>query len=155
MPLSGYLLDANLLVLLVAGNVGTDLIDKHRRLQSYTLEDYELLIDLLGQVKRVKVTPNVLTETSNLLGQHGEPERSILFDMLRSVIEDSVEVIVSSRVASLNSHFVRLGLSDAALLEIVTADTPLLTVDLELYLAALSINTQEITAINFAHLRNL
>ena len=70
MPPSGFFLDANLFVLLVVGSVGRDLIAKHRRLRAYSAEDYEILIDLLDRVERVFVTPNTLTETSNLLAQH-------------------------------------------------------------------------------------
>ena len=153
MPPAGYFIDANLLVLLVVGSVGRDLIAKHRRLREYSVEDYETLLDLLGQVEQVFVTPNTLTETSNLLAQHGEPERSRLFDRLRFIIQESEEVVVASEVASSNSAFGRLGLTDAALLEVVTAETPLVTVDLDLYLEAL--RRGQDTALNFTHFRDL
>ena len=128
MPPSGFFLDANLFVLLVVGSVGRDLIAKHRRLRAYSAEDYEILIDLLDRVERVFVTPNTLTETSNLLAQHAEPERSRFFDRLRFIIHESEEIVVASAVASSNSAFNRLGLTDAALLEVVTPETPLVTV---------------------------
>ena len=153
MPPSGFFLDANLFVLLVVGSVGRDLIEKHRRLRAYSAEDYEILIDLLDRVERVLVTPNTLTETSNLLAQHREPERSLFFDRLRFIIHESEEIVVASAVASSNSAFNRLGLTDAALLEIVTPETPLVTVDLDLYLAA-NASGKEV-ALNFTHFRNL
>ena len=43
----GFFIDANLLVLLVVGSVGRNLIAKHRRLREYSEEDYEVLVDLL------------------------------------------------------------------------------------------------------------
>ena len=86
MAAAGLFIDANLLVLLVVGSVGRDLIAKHRRLREYTGEDYEILVDVLSRVDRVLVTPNTLTETSNLLAQHAEPERSRFFDRLRVLI---------------------------------------------------------------------
>lgn len=150
---SGYFVDANLLVLLVVGSLGRDLIAKHKRLQTYSAEDYEILISLLDPVERVLVTPNTLTETSNLLAQHAEPERSRFFERLRFIIQESKEDVVASAAASANSAFVRLGLTDAALLEAVTPDTPLVTVDLDLYLAAIE-RGQEI-ALNFTHFRDL
>lgn len=153
MPPSGYFVDANLLVLLVVGSVGRELIEKHRRLREYSAEDYEILIKLLNRVERVYVTPNTLTETSNLLAQHREPERSRFFDRLRFFIQKSKEVIVASEVASSNSAFNRLGLTDAALLEAVSPETPLVTADLKLYLAATA-GGQEV-ALNFSHYRNL
>ena len=153
MPPSGFFLDANLFVLLVVGSVDRDLIEKHRRLSAYTAEDYEILIKLLGRVERVYVTPNTLTETSNLLGQHREPERSLLFEKLRFIIQQSKEVTVASVKASSNSEFNRLGLTDAALLEAVSPETPLVTVDLNLYLAANASGRE--AALNFSHYRNL
>ena len=102
---------------------------------------------------RVYVTPNTLTETSNLLAQHREPERSRFFDRLRYIIQESEEIVVASTIASKRPEFRRLGLTDAALLEAVTADTPLLTVDLALYLAALEKDPS--SAVNFTHLQNL
>ena len=153
MPPSGYFIDANLLVLLIVGNVNRDLILKHRRLRAYTIEDYNTLLDLLNSVEQVFVTPNTLTETSNLLGQHGEPERSRLFERLYILIQESEEFVVASATAASNSEFKRLGLTDAALLELVNAETPLVTVDLSLYLAALS--KGEEVAVNFTYLRNL
>ena len=154
MPLYGYFLDSNLLVLLIVGSVGRDLISKHRRLQGYTAEDYDALLDLLERVERVFVTPNILTETSNLLGQHGEPERSYFLEALRSVIQDTEEVLVSSELAASNTEFIRLGLTDAVLLESVTEDIPLITVDSELYFAVMEKSRNAPTAVNFLRFRD-
>lgn len=150
---TGFFIDANLFVLLVVGSVGMEMIAKHRRLREYSEEDYKTLVRLLDRVDRVFVTPNTLTETSNLLAQHGDPERSRFFQMLRFVIHESEEVVVASSVASSNSEFGRLGLTDVALLEVATEETPLLTVDLDLYRAALEKGKE--TAVNFTHHRNL
>lgn len=151
MPRSGYFIDANLLVLLVAGSTSRDLIAKHRRLREYSEEDYDVLLNVIGQVKRVYVTPNTLTEASNLLSQHADPERSQMLDMLRYVIQNSEEVVVQSVNASSRSEFYRLGLTDSALLEVVSEETPVITVDLDLYLAAIQGGLEN--AVNFTHLR--
>ena len=150
---AGCYLDANLLVLLVVGATDQALIRRHRRLQAFHADDYELLVDLLGNYQQVLVTPNTLTETSNLLSQHAEPQRSRFFDTFRSLIEINKEIVVASLAASGNASFRRLGLTDAALLEVVTPDTPLITVDLDLYVAALA--KAPGAAINFTHLQNL
>ena len=150
-PPSGYFIDSNILLLLVVGRVSRELISRHRRLEGFFAEDYDILLDLLQQVRQVFVTPNTLTETSNLLGKHREPERSRLFQELRSVILDSEEVIISSATASANDVFPRLGLTDAALLEAVSADIPLLTMDHNLHQAALEAGTG--FAVNFAAFR--
>ena len=153
MPVRGCFVDANLLVLLVVGSECRDLISKHRRLEDYTAEDFDILFDLLEGADQLFVTPNTLTETSNLLGQHGEPERSLLMTRLQYLIHGSQEIVVTSVDASSNLRFEQLGLTDAALLEVVTTDTPLLTVNFDLYLAALE--SGEERAVNFTHYRNL
>ena len=154
MALSGYFIDANLLVLLVVGSTGRELIAKHRRLQEYTVEDYDALLNLLEGVDSIFVTPNTLTEASNLLGQHGQPERSRFFARLRFLIKNTREVVISSRLAVSNANFSRLGLTDAALIEAVTEDTPLLTADFILYVAAMSKSRNAPTAVNFLRFRD-
>ena len=153
MPANAYFIDANLLLLLVVGSVNRDAIARHRRLREFTRDDFGILLNLINQVERVLVTPNTLTETSNLLSLHGEPERSRFFERLRLIIEQTEEIVVASANASSNNAFTRLGLTDAALLEVATKETPIITVDFGLYLAASSSNPG--SAINFTHLRNL
>jgi hypothetical protein len=153
MPPNGLFIDTHLLVLLVVGSVNPEAITRHRRLQEYTRDDYFILLDLIDQVGRVLVTPNTLTETSNLLGQHGEPERSSFFELLRFLIEEAEEIVVASADASEQHTFTRLGLTDAALLQVATEETPVVTADFGLYLAASASNPNSV--INFSHLRNL
>ena len=149
MPATRFLIDANLLVLFVVGRTGRQLIAKHRRLREFSVDDYNRLVKIIRMVDQVVVTPNTLTETSNLLAQHHEPERSRFFDVLRYLIENSEEITVASVDASRSRVFRRLGLTDAAVLEVISADTPLLTVDLDLYVAALSKDSN--AAVNFWH----
>lgn len=153
MAATAFYVDANLLVLFVAGLVDPKLIGKHKRLREYSSADFESLVDLIAGVDRVLVTPNTLTEASNLLGQHGEPERSRLLEGLRLVIEKSREIVVASAEAARSDVFHRLGLTDAALYAVATAERPLVTVDLDLYLAACSRNPA--AAVNFTHHRGL
>ena len=152
MPPTGFFIDTNLLLLLIVGSVGKDFIAKHGRLRNFTADDFDNLIHLLHP-QQVFVTPNTLTETSNLLAQHKDPERSRFFDKLKFIIQESKEVIVASTVAAGNNAFKRLGLTDAALLEVATADTPLVTVDFDLYQAASEKGHD--TVVNFTHLQNL
>ena len=151
MPGRRILVDANLLVLLVVGKTGRQLIAKHRRLREFIAEDYDKLAAVLGMAEQVVVTPNTLTETSNLLAQHHEPERSRFFDVLRFVIENSQEITIASVDASRSRAFRRLGLTDAAVLDVVSATTPVLTVDLDLFVAASRKDPH--AAVNFRHLQ--
>ena len=149
MPPSKIFIDANLLILLVVGETGTEFIAKHKRLKQFQVPDYERLARLVNQIDHVLVTPNTLTEASNLLAQHGDPERSRFFEVLKALIEESDEIVVASEVASHNSEFTRLGLADAALWEVVSNSTPVITTDLNLYLSASK--RESSSAFNFWH----
>ena len=96
MPPIGYFVDAGLLTLLVVGSLEPELITRHRRLQGYFIKDFDILNNLLSNVEKIFVTPNTLTEASNLLAHHGEPERSRLLEYLRLLIERSEEIVVVS-----------------------------------------------------------
>ena len=61
-------IDAQLLVLLVVGLASPEFIGKHRRLNAYTSSRSDLLRDLMARHAVTVVTPNALTEASNLLG---------------------------------------------------------------------------------------
>ncbi len=146
---TGSFIDANLLVLLVVGSVDRKLVGVRRRTRTFTPENYDRLLVEIGDLP-VFVTPNTLTEASNLLK---DSEDTRFLDQLRRLIEICKEIVVDSSTAAQNSDFTRLGLTDTALLEVVSAERPVITVDLGLYLAALS--KGEEAAVNFSYLQNL
>lgn len=148
-------IDTQLLVLLVVGETDKALISKHGRTKAYRVEDYERLVRLINETNhQVFVTPNTLTEASNLLAQdrREEPDRSHIFGVLQALIERTQEEVVESKTAARNRNFKRLGLTDAVLLEAVSASNPLVTTDLDLYLAASA--KESGAAYNFTHYRD-
>ena len=151
MPPTRFFLDSSIILLFVVGRVDVELIGKHGRTKEFTVESYHQLCDVLSKASAL-VTPNTLTEASNLLGQHGEPVRSDLFRMLRNLIMESEEKEVSSNIASQNEeNFLKLGLTDVVLLEAISPEAPLLTVDRELWGIA-NKKKGKGSAINFTHL---
>ena len=148
MPATEAFVDSNLLVLLVVGSVDRGQVGKHRRAQSFTPEDYDRLLRMINALKRVLVTPNTLTEASNLLKSRNDHR---FLDRLRLVIEESEEIVVVSAAAARNTAFPRLGLTDAALLEAVSEERPLITADFDLFWAASSKGRN--AALNFTHLQ--
>lgn len=126
-------IDSNLLVLHIAGRVDLAIIDTHRRLREFLKSDYGILQQHLSTFNGIMVTPNVLTETSNLLGYHGEPERTRLFQHLRAVISNSTELLVESVTASAAEEFPRLGLCDSVMLTIASPGRQVLTMDRALH----------------------
>jgi predicted nucleic acid-binding protein len=142
-------LDANLLVLLVAGYTDKNLIERHKNLSAYDTDGFELLVETLAGYSHIVVTPNALTEASNLLRQIGEPDRSRVTLMLGHLILAHEERYIVSKDAVAEKTFGRLGLTDAALLVVAREYDALLSADNDLYLAA---STEGIEALNFAHL---
>ena len=149
----GYLLDANLLVLYVVGMSNPTLITRHRRLSGFSEEDFELLADMLEDMSDIVVTPNVLTETSNLLGYQRDDDWGNLSIMLKRLIDEVVEVVIPSKDAAARSEFEALGLTDAGLLTVASPSRPLLTVDLQLCTWIQGLD--EKAAINFTLLQQL
>lgn len=143
-------IDANLLVLLVVGSVDRDQVGKHRRTRRFTSEDYDRLARTIEALKSVFVTPNVLTEASNLLESKSDQR---YLNMLKDVIQKSEEIVVSSATAVRNRSFSRLGLTDAVLLDVVSKKRPLLTVDLDLFISASK--KEDGSAFNFTHYQGL
>jgi hypothetical protein len=143
-------LDANLLVLLVVGSLGQSLLARHKRTQEYEWQDFLLLEAILADVERVVVTPNILTECSNLLRHVDDKTAVRLATALADFIDHSDEEHCPSAQASKAAEYPRLGLTDAGVLETLDSGLPLLTVDLGLYLAACA---RGATATNFNHLR--
>ena len=146
----GLVLDANLLVLLIVGLTEQRLIGRHKRLDSFSPEDFTLLTHVLSLAERVIVTPHTLTEASNLVAYIAEPARTRIREAFRVFVSRTEEVTVESKMAVGAPEFVRLGLADAALLEITRGTHTLLTTDHDLYQSALK---RGASAVNFNHLR--
>lgn len=143
-------LDANLLVLHVAGRTEGSLIGRHKRLRAYVPHDDERLTGILGRARQVFVTPHVLAESSNLLGQIDEPYRARLRLALRKLVSHVSEQFVVAQHAVQHAVFPQLGLTDAALLLLLRDGHTLLTADHDLHVAATRLR---LSSVHFNHLR--
>ncbi len=151
MSLRHVALDANLLVLLIVGRIHPGLIATHKRLRAFDAENYAMLIAHLDGTTLV-TTPNAMTEASNLVAQGvREPARSPLFAELKIFSETVSEAYVPSTSATSMPEYLWLGLTDAAWLARLDSGTELLTVDLNLVLAA---QRRGRSAVNFNHRRD-
>jgi hypothetical protein len=108
-------IDAGLLVLLVVGSTDRRLISRHKN-ASYDEDGFDLLVEKLEEYSQVVLTPNTLTEASNLLRQIGDPYRSQVTLSLGRLIQGHDERYIVSKDASAEKTFNRFGLTDAALM---------------------------------------
>lgn len=144
------LLDTNVLVLLCVGLADRDHVSSHKRTDAYQVEDFDLLVTLLGRFTGVMTVPHVLAEASNLLHTGFGVRRSAPLGKLEEFIARVEEMQLPSTEGLSVAEFSKLGLTDAILIaaseQVGTATT--LTADVHLYLA---LERRGLPVINFAH----
>lgn len=139
------------MVVLTVGMVDRRLVGQHRRTRTFTPESFDFLLDMVLGAEQIVVTPHVLAETSNLLGQDDDPRCRALREKLREMIGIYPERHVAALELSRHEHYLRLGIADCGILSVVGDDAVLVTDDLPLYLAAAAQHPSR--ALNFTHLR--
>ena len=85
------IVDTNLLVLLVVGSTSRAYVERHKRCKPFTVNDFEDLVLLVDGSEELIVTTGILTETSSLTRQIGEPYRSEIGLYLKEFIERATE----------------------------------------------------------------
>ena len=147
------MLDANLLTMYLVAQLGDGEVESFKRTREYTTADARILDKALLGFHSIITTPQVLTETANLLDWFSNSKRQILFGFLSHFIVQMDEKYLAAKQIIISPAFIKLGLSDAALFDICHVDKcVLLTADLDLYGFAAG---HGIEAINFNHLRAL
>lgn len=146
------LLDANLLTMYLVAQLGDGEVESFKRTREYITADAQILDKTLLGFKSIVTTPQVLTETANLLDWFEGAKRQVLFGYLSHFIIQVDEKYLAAKQIIISPAFIKLGLSDAALYDICHLDKcVLLTADLDLYGFATG---HGIEAINFTHLRH-
>jgi hypothetical protein len=142
------ILDCNVLLLLIVGIVDKKHIPKFKRTNVYSGQDYETLVELIKHSKIV-VTPNVLTEASNLLESYNNQygDYSIFLGLRNFINSCDEKYFKSAELASQNS-FLKLGLADISVVEVCKKGAIAITTDGKLF-AFLS--SSECGVINFNH----
>lgn len=148
----GILVDTNILVLAFVGAVEPQIITNRafKRTEKFASEDYRTLEAVLRQFSRLVTTPNVLTETNNLLGQLAEPARSRVLAAFGRDLALMKERHVTGERLGREPIFVKFGLTDAGILVAARKGYLVLTDDFPLYNR---LSTEGYDVINFNHLR--
>jgi hypothetical protein len=144
------ILDSNLLLFSWCSSFDPDLVTKFKRLNSFQIEDIDLLSETLKIFSVIRTTPHVLTEVSNLanaLPGWVKEDWSLYFSEKIQVIPE--EWTSAATIAA--GDFMWLGLTDAALATLAKTHV-ILTIDFPL---SNSLESQRLNVINFTHLRSL
>lgn len=145
MPL--VLVDTNLLLLLIVGRTDLSYLSAHKRTKGYDAGDVAVMERLIAGYDGIVTTPHVLSETSNLLRQIGNPARDRLQRELAAFVLTCREQSVPGTTGCRHETYLALGLTDAVILAIceTSADADrrdrieLLTADEPVYNRAVSL----------------
>jgi rRNA-processing protein FCF1 len=127
------LLDANLLVVLVAGMVDEALL-RDDALSGYTLADYRLIESIATACEEIFVTPYLLAEVNSLLNKTGYQREECREVFAKMLIPNLTEQYTPGRALALELSLMRdLGLTDVSVIDVgsqsdlfvFTADGPL------------------------------
>ena len=144
----GALIDTNLLLLLFVGAVRRELIGSFKRVSTFAVEDYDLLVDLIEYLGPVFTTPNILTEVSNFAGQLSGPDRNKCFENFASTLTIFDETYISSKTVAQSGVFKNFGITDAGIVHLAGEHRLIITNDLPLYEFLIRSKCE---ALNFSH----
>jgi|tagenome__1003787_1003787.scaffolds.fasta_scaffold20988697_6 hypothetical protein len=144
------LIDTNLLLVLIVGSHDRNQVERFKRTRAYTADDYDLLTRFVAGFGELAVTPNVLTEVSNLVGQLSEPLRGRVLASLAMLAIQVPERYFPSSDMVREPDFLRFGLTDVSVLLTARGQVAVLTDDLPLYL---KLSALDLYVVNFNHLR--
>jgi hypothetical protein len=106
------LVDSNLLLLYLVGKSDARIIPRFSRTQKYTIEDFQMLSQLLENFfSAVATTPNILTEVSNLVTKLSDSERPAFFDQMKHSVAALDETYLPSRLVATDRNYRTLGLN--------------------------------------------
>jgi hypothetical protein len=148
----GLLVDTNLLLVFLIGQLDPKLIARFKRTQAFSPSEFRLLARFLAEFQKTYTTPNILTEINSLANQLPEKTRTDFLVLFRKQIELVAEQYVPSVQISSEPLFKKCGLTDAATVVIARQRLLVLTDDFRLcgYL-----ESQRVDFVNFNHIRLL
>lgn len=149
----GLLVDTNLLLLYLIGGLRRELIRSFKRTSNFSEAEFLLLAQIITHFNRsVTTTPHILTEVSNFLSQHHEPERSALLKFLGDSISSWNEEQPAAKQLVRRDFFPRFGLTDTGIVDVSRSSFLVLTNERAL---AGFLTKRNIAVLNFQDLKSL
>lgn len=149
----GILVDTNLLLLYGIGLFDKDLIGRFKRTNKYTIEDFEIVSNIVRRSPRLITTPHILSEVSNLTLDRVQDKPAPFLDKLIGLLRAAHELHVEKEVILEQSAFRRYGVTDTGVIELAQRHKYLvLTDDFPL---ANYLRSCECAVLNLNHLRSM
>ncbi len=143
------LIDTNALIILIMGRINPKLINTHRRTSIYDEEDYYNLIEFVKDISKIITLPNILTEVDNLLNSDLGKYHYQYIKVFLEFLKQSNEKYFETKKIIESQHFLNLGLTDSAIIEVAKDCDYLITADSKLsdFAKANSINVIDLVEI--------
>lgn len=125
-------IDTNILVLYIIGLIDPEQISKHKRTSIYNEADFVLVQHML-QNSNIITAPNIFTEVDNLLNDSLKKNYQHKYlQLIKSVVNTSIEKYIESKKATQNKYFDYLGLTDSIILMLAKISELLISGDSKL-----------------------
>ena len=118
-------LDTNIFLLLIIGLIDKEKISSNKRTSIYTNEDFNMLVNMIGDFNKILTCPNVWTEIDNLCNRIQGKDQWTYLETIKNIMDKSVEEYHKSRSVVNEYTFQNLGLTDSVLL-LLARDSSLL-----------------------------
>jgi len=136
--------------MIVVGSFDRSMVGTFKRTEQYTIEDFDLVMNIIRRTDRIVTLSSILTEVSNLAGQLRDDVKSRCFAVFARQIELMEEQQLLSADIARSDEFPRFGLTDAAILKVAQSGRLVLTDDFRL---SQYIDSLGLPVLNFNHLR--
>ncbi|NTU43066.1 MAG: hypothetical protein HGA78_08435 [Nitrospirales bacterium] len=134
------IIDTNIFVLFLAGQINQDRIPNYCRNSMYSKADYEFLLELLRGFDNIITCPNILTEVDNLLNGLTGSDKYKYVLLAKDIYTKSIEKYLKTESVVQNWFFDTLGITDSTILLMATESDLLISGDSSLCDHAKSLN---------------
>jgi rRNA-processing protein FCF1 len=134
------IIDTNIFILFLAGQINENKIQRYTRNSLYTKEDYYLLLNILSNYDRIITSPNILTEVDNILNRITGEDKYKYLVLVMAIYKQTIEKYIKTEIISRNWFFDTLGITDSAILMMAKESELLISGDSSLCDHARSLN---------------
>jgi predicted nucleic acid-binding protein len=137
------IIDTNIFILFLAGQINENRIKNYTRNSLYTKEDYYFLLNILSHYDRIITSPNILTEVDNILNRITGEDKYKYLILVKTIYKQTMEKYIKTEIISQNMFFDTLGITDSAILMMAKESDLLISGDSSLcdYAKSLNIKT--------------
>jgi predicted nucleic acid-binding protein len=110
------IIDTNIFILFLAGQINENRIKNYTRNSLYTKEDYYLLLNILSHYDRIITSPNILTEVDNILNRITGEDKYKYLILVKAIYKQTLEKYIKTETISQNWYFEALDITDSSIL---------------------------------------